>query len=109
MAAFKCRKCGQQDDPDRWAKNTIRIGFCHSCSYWLGIVITRNDSKRVFANGAAYHIGTAFCDYDRGLNITFQRIDDGTIIHSPNTWHNGQIPSAFKRALPDTHRIVATR
>lgn len=105
MATFLCKKCGVTDDASRWAGNTLVPGFCHACSFWLRIIIDRNDPRRVFANGCAYFVADAF-NTTGGMRMTFARLSDGLLIQSPNTWHNGAIPKHFRRVLPDTHKIV---
>ena len=111
--AIICKECGDYDLPmsfEPMKSEMIELGLCSHCHFWTGIYMTKDNPKRIFANGDAYWIR----DEDQGSWSAMRGYgghkffikkyltkNTFTIITTTNLWHNGTVPEHFRSRLPD--------
>jgi hypothetical protein len=130
--AVACRICGEimeetrdgfvsmhrPDDNGRsgWRTDPTR---CYSCGFWNSQLENDYGDRRVIVKGRHYLIAPDELDSRgrprTGLLVGFSgskwliRFHDGREVVTHNLWHQGEIPSAWREALPNNAEFVAER
>lgn len=99
-----CDVCKRRFKVRKYRNMDICSSECFTAEFWLDKLRKGDNFATVRINGNQYYIGP---EDDKGgfrgfAGRIFQiRFDDGRIVKTSNLWHNGEIPNAFRKLLPD--------
>ena len=91
------------------AVNLVDYNLCHTCMFWLRVLLSTPPENSVRVGGIHYTIHPDNMTGMRGFGGRHFRIifRDGRTVDTKNLFHQGEIPEKFKTRLADNAEFIS--